>query len=145
MYEGQRSSILLKVFNIVPNLSFSDLETGFEFPSAEFAPDKKTVEKYLSAVEGPEHDCIPPLAVSALALISLTESISLPPGSIHASQEFNFLKPVPIGTKLSCKTIVARKTARSSMNMLVLEMNVFDTDGEKVQSGKTTIILPAMK
>ena len=133
------------VFNIVPNLSFSDLETGFEFPSAEFAPDKKTVEKYLSAVEGPEHDCIPPLAVSALALISLTESISLPPGSIHASQEFNFLKPVPIGTKLSCKTIVARKTARSSMNMLVLEMNVFDTDGEKEQSGKTKIILPAMK
>jgi acyl dehydratase len=129
----------------VPNLSFSDLEAGYEFPLAEFTPDKKTVEKYLSTVEGPEHDCIPPLAVSALALISLTESINLPPGSIHASQEFNFLKAVPVGTKLGCQTIVTRKTARSSMNMLVLEMNVFDNDGEKVQSGKTTIILPAMK
>jgi acyl dehydratase len=62
--------------------------------------------------------------------------------AIHASQELEFFKPVPIGTTIECHIRVAQKIARGKMSMLILELEVFDQGKEKVQSGKATIALP---
>ncbi len=125
-------------------LSFNELGPGYEFPPSSYELDDAIISKYLSAVESPSQEFIPPLAIAAYAMKSMIESLSLPPGSIHASQEFEFIRPVSIGTTITCNAKVDRKIARSRMNMLVLEIGVFNQDREKVQSGKTTIVLPLM-
>ena len=127
------------------NLSFAELTPGYEFPPFVYELDNTIISKYLNAVESPVCEYIPPLAIAVYAMNSMTQSIALPPGSIHASQEFAFLQPVPIGAKITCRAKVVRKLVRSSMNMLVLEMSVFNQKDEKVQSGKTTIVLPASR
>jgi len=127
------------------NLSFAELSPGYEFPSFTYELDNAIINKYLKAVDSPVCEHIPPLAIAAYAMNSMTQSITLPPGSIHASQEFEFLQPVPIGAKITCRAKVVRKLVRSSMNMLVLDVSVFNEKDEKVQSGKTTIVLPASR
>jgi hypothetical protein len=127
------------------SLSFAELIPGYEFPPFAYELDNTIISKYLKAVEAPVCEYIPPLAIAVYAMNSMTQLITLPPGSIHASQEFAFLKPVPIGAKIRCCARVVRKLVRSSMNMLVLETNVFNEKDEKVQSGKTTIVLPASR
>jgi acyl dehydratase len=75
----------------------------------------------------------------------MTKSVPLPPGTvaIHASQDLEFFKPVPVGATIECHIGVAQKIARGRMSMLILELEVFDKGKEKVQSGKATIALPA--
>jgi hypothetical protein len=50
---------------------------------------------------------------------------------------------VPIGATIECHIGVAQKIARAKMSMLILEIEVFDKNKEKVQSGRATIALPA--
>ncbi|MHC1578457.1 MAG: hypothetical protein ACXQTH_01800, partial [Dehalococcoidia bacterium] len=63
--------------------------------------------------------------------------------AIHASQELEFLKPVRIGTAIECHIAVAQKIARGKMSMLIVELEIFDKSGEKVQAGRATIVFPA--
>jgi acyl dehydratase len=84
------------------------------------------------------------LAITACAIAATTKSVPLPPDTtaIHASQELEFFRMVPIGTTIECRIEVLQKISRGKMSMLILELDVFDKDKEKVQSGKATIALP---
>jgi len=125
--------------------SFEELIRGFNFPPATYELDASFVSKYLGAVDGSGDGFVPPLAITACAIAAMTKSVPLPPGTIaiHASQELEFLKMVPIGATIECRIGVVQKIARGKMSMLVLELGVFDKGKEKVQSGKATIALPA--
>lgn len=125
-------------------ISYEELAPGYKFPSARYELSASFVSKYLEAVDSTGDGLVPPLAITACAIATMTRSIPLPPGTvaIHASQELEFLKPVLIGTTIECEIRVAQKIARGKMGMLVLELEVFDRDKEKVQAGKATIALP---
>jgi len=124
-------------------ISYEELTTGYKFPPASYDLGVSLVSKYLEAVDGTGDGFVPPLAITALVIATMAGSIPLPPGNIaiHASQELEFFKLVPIGTTIECRIGVAQKIARGKMSMLILELDVFDQDKEKVQSGKTTIAL----
>ncbi len=124
-------------------ISYEELVPGYKFPPASYELSVSLVSKYLKAVDGKGDGFVPPLAITALAIATMAGSIPLPPGTIaiHASQELEFFKPVPIGTTIKCHIGVAQKIARGKMNMLILELEVFNQSKEKVQSGKTTIAL----
>ncbi len=124
-------------------ISYEDLTLGYEFPPTSYELSPSLVFKYLKAVDSVGDDFVPPLAIAARAMTAMTGVLSLPPGTIHASQDFEFCKLVPMGATVNCQAKVVRKLTRGSMHMLVLELNVFDQSKEKVQSGKATIILPA--
>lgn len=124
-------------------ISYEDLTLGYEFPPTSNELSPSLISKYLKAVDSMSDDFVPPLAIAACAMTAMTGVLSLPPGTIHASQDFEFCKLVPIGATVSCQAKVVRKLARGSMRMLVLELNIFDQSKERVQSGKATIILPA--
>jgi len=128
-------------------ISYEELIPGYEFPPASYELSASLISKYLEAVDCADElkvlgGFVPPLAIAAYAMATMAGSLSLPPGTIHASQEFEFFKLVPIGATINCQAKVARKLARATMRMLVLELDVFDTSKEKVQSGKATIVLP---
>jgi acyl dehydratase len=128
-------------------LSFKQLPVGFEFPPTSYELTEAVIAKYLEAV-GEEANflasgIVPPLAIAACAMTALAQSFTVPPGSIHASQELEFLKTVPIGASISCGGKIAQKLERGRLNLIVLEINVLNQGGEKVLAGKATIAAPS--
>ena len=125
-------------------ISYEKLIPGYEFPPATYELSASLVSKYLKAVDSAGDGFIPPLAITACAIAAMTGSFSVPSGTIviHASQELEFFKLVPIGATIECHTGVAQKITRGKMSMLILELEVFDRGKEKVQSGRATIALP---
>ncbi len=125
-------------------ISYEELTPGYKFPSTTFELSASFVSKYLKAVDSESDGFVPPLAITACAIAATTKSVPLPRDTtaIHASQELEFFKMVPIGTTIECRIGVLQKISRGKMSMLILELEVFDKDKEKVQSGKATIALP---
>jgi acyl dehydratase len=125
-------------------VNYEELIPGYEFPPASYELSASLVSKYLQAVDGAGDGFVPPLAITACVIAAMSGSFSLPPGTIaiHASQELEFFKLVPIGATVECHTRVAQKITRGKMSMLILELEIFNQGNEKVQSGKTTIALP---
>lgn len=129
--------------------SFKELPVGFEFPPISYGLDEPFVTKYLEAV-GEQTAflamrLVPPLAVAACAMSALAHSFTVPPGSIHASQDFEFLKLVPIGSRVSCGGRIAQKVERGRLNLVALEINVLNQFGEKVLAGRATIAVPSQE
>ena len=125
-------------------ISYEELTPGYKFPPATYELSDSFVSKYLKAVDAAGDGFVPPLAITACAIAAMTKSVPLPPGTIaiHASQELEFLKPVPIGTTIECHIGVTQKIARGKMSMLVLELEILDKGREQVQSGRATVALP---
>ena len=125
-------------------ISYEELTPGYKFPPATYELNASFASKYLGAVDGSGDGFVPPLAITACAIATMTKSIPLPPDTIarHASQELEFLKLVPLGTTIECHIGVAQKIARGKMSMLVLDLEILDKGREKVQSGRATIALP---
>jgi len=121
---------------------YDSLTPGQVFPRVEYSLDEPTVALYVAAVGAAHPDHVPPLAVAARAIASLGGLISLPPGTIHASQEFEFNRLVLVGARVSCQATVVRKLARGPMRMLTLETAITDEAGQPVQKGRSTIVLP---
>jgi acyl dehydratase len=126
-------------------VTYEELTPGYKFAPVTYELSTSFVSKYLEAVDAAGDGFVPPLAITACAVASMTKSVPLPPGTIaiHASQELEFFKLVPVGTTIECHIGVAQKIGRGKMSMLILEIEVFDKGKEKVQSGKATIALPA--
>ena len=126
-------------------INYEELTPGYKFPPTTYELNASFVSKYLKAVDAAADGFVPPLAITACAIASMTKSVPLPPGTIaiHASQDLEFLKLVPVGATIECHIGVAQKIARGKMSMLILEIDVFDKGKEKVQSGKATVALPA--
>ncbi|MCJ7576638.1 MAG: hypothetical protein MUO80_08230 [Dehalococcoidia bacterium] len=126
-------------------ISYEELTPGYKFPPATYELNASFVSKYLKAVDAAGDGFVPPLAITACAIAGMTKSVPLPPGTIaiHASQDLEFLKLVPVGATIECQIGVAQKIARGKMSMLILDLEISDKGKEKVQSGKATIALPA--
>lgn len=125
-------------------LSYAELTPGYKFAPATYELNASFVSKYSRAVESIGDGFVPPLAITACAIAAMTRCVPVPAGivAIHASQELEFLKLVPVGTTIECHIAVAQKIARGKMSMLVLELEVLDKDKRRVQVGKATIALP---
>ena len=130
----------------MPAISIDQLAVGYEFPSTSYELSKSVIGKYLEAVGGQQHfltsGIVPPLAMAAYAMTALSQSFSVPKGAIHAAQELECLKSVPIGTTISCSGKVVQKVQRGQLYLLVLEINALNQDKEKVLSGKATVAVP---
>lgn len=128
-------------------VTYEQLAPGYEFPPARYELTASLISQYLKAVDNPDElrvfeGFVPPLAMAAYAMAEMSRCLSLPPGSIHASQEFEFFKLVPVGAIVDCQAKVVKKLTRGTLRMLVLGIDVFDQGKQKVQSGKATVILP---
>lgn len=123
------------------------VEAGFEFPPATFRLDAATVADYLAAVEEDsplyrDSGLVPPMAVAALALASLSGSMDMPPGTIHVSQEVEFREAVSVSDTLTSRAAVARSQRRSNMHMVTVDIRVADRHQREVMTARTSFILP---
>jgi len=129
------------------DIAYQNLKAGQEFPPAAFQVDSATVSDYLKAVE--ENSVIyrgtgivPPMAVAALALKALINAISMPPGTIHVSQEFEFMATVNTQDILTGRARVSRVQERGKLHLITVDINVANQKQESVLAGKTGFILP---
>ncbi len=121
-----------------------NFEAGFEFPKASYQLTEQMVDEYNKAVgaQVPSEGFVPPLAVAAFAMKTMTESTFFVPGSVHASQEFEFFKKVPVGSTVNSSARVLQNIKRTGLRMVSIEINTFDFENTKVLTGKATIIIP---
>ena len=68
---------------------------------------REYVDSYLSSVEGqlPIYDelgAAPPLALASYVIAELLQKLSLPAGTIHATQELDCQRLVMVGDQVSC-------------------------------------------
>ena len=125
-------------------ITYDELVLGYEFPPASYELNSSVISKYLEATGEQDSltmEFVPPLAIAAYTIAAMSGLFLLPPGVIHASQDLEFLKLVPIGTKMECHNRVTQKLDRGKMHLLAIEFNVFDQDREKVLVGKATLVL----
>jgi hypothetical protein len=129
-------------------IKIEQLDVGYEFPVSSYELEPLVVAKYLEAVgrlseqSSPAPEFVPPMAIAAYTMNAVMKAFALPPGSIHASQEFEFLKLVPVGTTIDCRGRVAQKVNRGKLNLLVIEIEAMNQDRERVLSGRATLVVP---
>ena len=132
---------------MVEKTGYQDLKGGQEFPPAAFQVDSTTVTDYLQAVEEDNGlyentGLVPPMAVAALSLKALLSAISMPPGTIHVSQEFEFTATVKTEDTLTSHARVSRVQARGKLHLITVDTSVHNQENRPVLMGKTGFILP---
>lgn len=75
-------------------------------------------------------------------MTALSQSFAVPPGSIHASQELEFLKVVPVGATISCGGKIAHRLERGRLNLVSIEISALDQGEQEVLAGKATVAMP---
>ena len=128
-------------------IEFSQLEVGYEFSPSRYNLDQATVANYLKAVEDEsslyqDTDLVPPMVVAVYVMKALSDDITLPPGTIHISQELQFMAAVSVDDSLINNARVSRQQTRGKLHLLNFELNVFNQNQEKVLAGTTSFRLP---
>jgi acyl dehydratase len=133
------------------NKAIDALEKGHQFSATSFVLDKETVARYLEAVEDQAlprlaqaegKAWVPPMAVAALALRSLMEEMTLPAGAIHGSQEFEFLRAVEVGERITCRAWLSHRSQRAGWWILAVGMKGTDESGGPALTGRLTVMVP---
>jgi len=132
---------------MVDKIEYQELKDGQEFPPTTFQVDPITVSDYLKAVEEDNvlyenTGLVPPMAVAALSLKALINAISMPPGTIHVSQEFEFIDTVHTQDTLTSYARVSRVQERGKLHLITVDTSVLNQGNKPVLTGKTGFILP---
>jgi acyl dehydratase len=128
-------------------IDYYQLTTGFEFPPQSSQLDENTVRLYLDATQDDadffrRQGLVPPMAVTALAMTALSGAVSMPSGTIHVSQELEFLKLVKVGDTITCRSKISRKLERGGLRLMNTDISVANQKGEVVLTGKVGFVLP---
>lgn len=130
-----------------PKIEYYQLTAGFEFPPQSYLLDSVTVALYLDATQDSDElfrqgGLVPPMAVTAFAMTALSQSIRMPSGTIHVSQELDFLKLVHVGDTITCHSKISRKVERGGLRLMNTDISVLNQNQEKVLTGKVGFVLP---
>ncbi|MFC2005536.1 hypothetical protein ACFLVG_01055 [Chloroflexota bacterium] len=128
-------------------IEYSQLEAGYEFPASYCKLDSSIISTYLKAVEDASYlyqdtKLVPPMAIAAHAMAALAQRICLPPGTIHVSQELEFIDTVSVNDSLTSYARVNRKQSRGRLHLLDIDLYVQNQNRKTVLAGKTSFILP---
>ena len=128
-------------------IEYNNLFTGFEFPPQSYQMEITSIRDYLQAT-GETNELyqnerlVPPLAVTAFAMNALSQVVIMPPGTIHVSQELEFLGTVRIGDTITCFSTVSRKVDRGGLRLMNTKMVVVNQNQAKVLTGNVGFVLP---
>lgn len=125
----------------------SPLAAGQEIAGTILRLDVATVQGYLSAVEETsplyrENRLVPPTAIATLGIRVILEKLALPSGTLHAAQELSMCRAVAIDEEVSCTAKIAQCSIRGDWQFAVVEFTVRDKQGEAIQEGRTTLLVP---
>ena len=84
----------------------------------------------------------PPLAVGALLLAGLMDEVPLPAGAVHIGQDFEFVRPIPLGAEVDVRMTIAQQSVRGGQNVIVFGSEL-SCDGVVMMRGRTMVAAPA--
>ena len=126
--------------------TYDQLAAGYEFPPGNFKLDAIRVAVFLKATGDPGrlyHEAkAPPMAIAALAMSALFNTISLPPGTIHVSQELSFIEAVSIDEDLTSYAKLSRTQKRAKLHLITVDFDVRNQGQKTVLTGRTSFMLP---
>ena len=130
-------------------IRYADLEIGTIVSKQSYVLDRKSVQKYILAVqdntgstETDSSNLAPPMSIAALSLRGVVNDLNIPGGTLHIGQELSFLKTVAIGMSLECEAVLSSNSVRGDFRFMVVDLSVEDDVKEHVMKGKSTIMLP---
>ena len=129
---------------------YSTLSVGQNIPVKAFFVDVNSAMLYANAVEDStviinkpnQPIIIPPMAIAALGLRGILDSLGVPEGALHSSQELNFHGPFEVGSEFHCLATVERNSVRKQSRFVSIKLSVRDNKNNEVLSGTTTLIIP---
>ena len=126
---------------------FDILEEGHEFPLITYKLEQAIVDGFIEATQMDtslytEGGPVPPMVLAARGMAAVAECVSVPPGSIHVSQELEFIGTVKAGETINCHAKVLRKQERGRLRIMTVGLDVFNEAGEKVMISNTAFMLP---
>ena len=135
-------------------LGLETVHAGQEFTPTPLDLSREAVINLLNSVEAdlPQDENgvarVPPSVVASLSLGVLLQHVSLPPGSLHASQEIRMWRPISVGARVVCEAVVANVSNRAGMTLVSLDFNVEshpDESGgsQQLATGTGTVMFPA--
>jgi acyl dehydratase len=122
----------------------TDLAAGHVFEPITFTVDPDRVNAYLASagdrlsLYGAAR-VVPPLAIAAFALGALLEQVSLPPGTLHASESLTFKAPVAFGARLECRATLAQRSQRAGWIVSVLDSEI-SAEGALAVVARATVL-----
>jgi len=125
----------------------TDLAAGHVFPPIRFIVDAERSRAYRAATGDTlslydAANVAPSLAVAAFALGALLESVSLPAGTLHASEALSFQAPVPVGAEVECRAVLTQRSVRAGYVVSVLDSDIV-LDGKTAITTRATVLSPA--
>ena len=122
-------------------------EPGEKLELGRWIVGRELVDEYLNAVgdSSPIYANIgvaPPMALAARALGALITKLSLPPGTIHASQDLEFKRMVKLGEEVDCVATLSRPMRRGDWEFISAEFTLYGAGNEDVLSGRTAVLVP---
>ena len=130
-------------------IDYSTLQPGQRLSHELLTLDADSIAAYVDAVSDSSWTAsaegvplAPPMAIAALALSAVINALQIPGGTIHAGQELEFGKAMPIGSMLTCNATLAQNSMRRGWRFLVVNLTAADDEGNAVMNGKSTIMLP---
>lgn len=129
-------------------IAYQQVSAGFEFPPSSCKLDTAMVDDYIKAVGDSSNlyrdsKLVPPTALAACAMYALSGNISFPPGSIHVSQELEFLGTVYREDTITCQAKVSKKQDRGKLHLMTIDLAVYK-DRNKVMTGKVGFVMPEL-
>jgi acyl dehydratase len=128
-------------------LDLDKLPIGHSLPATERKVTQQMVLTYLNAVgdHSPVYESgewVPPTALSALTVRFMLETMGLPPGTLHASQEIKICRPVTTNSKILYEVKVAQNTIRQPWRFLVLDVMAREKGGPTLMLSRCTLLVP---
>jgi acyl dehydratase len=132
------------------SVDYSKLVPGQEISRQTYILDDDVVSKYVDAVSDESsvesadgsRRYAPPMAIAALSLRGVINDLAIPGGTLHAGQEIEFVKAVPVGDTLNCKATLAQNSTRGEWRFMVVQLETQNGQGQTVMQGKSTIMVP---
>ena len=129
-------------------MKFAEVQVGVPYPEKIFKVTEEAVRAYLAAVEDDsplyvEEQLVPPAYAAVYTRLEALTGEQLEDGTVHAKQEFRYLKPIHWGDILTLRGRVEEKMEKRGLKFVVQKVEAFNGAGDLAVESKITIILPA--
>ena len=129
-------------------MKFAEVKVGVPYPEKKFKVTEEAVRAYLAAVEDDlllyvDELLVPPAYAAVFTRWEALTGEQLEDGTVHAKQEFRYLKPIHWGDILTLRGRVEEKMEKRGLKFVVQKVEAFNGAGDLAVESKITIILPA--
>jgi acyl dehydratase len=123
-----------------------EFESGRQLAPYSIQISQAEAEAYASAVGDTSPlagsgNAVPPMALIAAGVSKMIESLGLGGGTVHASQEVEFVRSVAPGEIIEARTTLTANTVRRGSRFATVETEFYDAGNDRVARSVSMVIV----